>query len=277
LNAKSIKQSKERKEGLMDAALWVSKTGLDAQQMRMNVISNNLANVNTTGFKRDRAVFEDLLYQNVRQAGGQTTANTQSPTGLMLGTGVKVVATEKIAAQGNMINTQNSLDLAITGDGHFQITQQDGTLAYSRDGNFKISSTGQVVTANGALLQPPITIPNNASSVTVGLDGTVSAELNAGGGQQNLGVIQIARFINPSGLTPIGNNLMTASAASGQAQVLQPGVAGAGKINQGSLEASNVNVVEEMVNMIETQRAYEINSKSIAAVDGMLKFLNQNM
>jgi len=261
----------------MDAALWVSKTGLDAQQMRMNVISNNLANVNTTGFKRDRAVFEDLLYQNVRQAGGQTTANTQSPTGLMLGTGVKVVATEKIAAQGNMINTQNSLDLAITGDGYFQITQQDGTLAYTRDGNFKISSTGQVVTANGALLQPPITIPNNASSVTVGLDGTVSAELNAGGGQQNLGVVQIARFVNPSGLTPIGNNLMTASAASGQPQVLQPGVAGAGKINQGSLEASNVNVVEEMVNMIETQRAYEINSKSISAVDGMLKFLNQNM
>jgi flagellar basal-body rod protein FlgG len=261
----------------MDAALWVSKTGLDAQQMRMNVISNNLANVNTTGFKRDRAVFEDLLYQNVRQAGGQTTANTQSPTGLMLGTGVKVVATEKIAAQGNMINTQNSLDLAITGEGYFQITQQDGTLAYSRDGNFKISSTGQVVTANGALLQPPITIPNNSASVTVGLDGTVSAELNAGGGQQNLGVIQIARFVNPSGLTPIGNNLMTASAASGQPQVLQPGVAGAGKINQGSLEASNVNVVEEMVNMIETQRAYEINSKSISAVDGMLKFLNQNM
>jgi flagellar basal-body rod protein FlgG len=261
----------------MDAALWVSKTGLDAQQMRMNVISNNLANVNTTGFKRDRAVFEDLLYQNVRQAGGQTTANTQSPTGLMLGTGVKVVATEKIAAQGNMINTQNSLDLAITGDGYFQITQQDGTLAYTRDGNFKISSTGQVVTANGALLQPPITIPNNASSVTVGLDGTVSAELNAGGGQQNLGVIQIARFVNPSGLTPIGNNLMIGSAASGQPQVLQPGVAGAGKINQGSLEASNVNVVEEMVNMIETQRAYEINSKSISAVDGMLKFLNQNM
>jgi flagellar basal-body rod protein FlgG len=261
----------------MDAALWVSKTGLDAQQMRMNVISNNLANVNTTGFKRDRAVFEDLLYQNVRQAGGQTTANTQSPTGLMLGTGVKVVATEKIAAQGNMINTQNSLDLAITGDGYFQITQQDGTLAYTRDGNFKISSTGQVVTANGALLQPPITIPNNVASVTVGLDGTVSAELNAGGGQQNLGVIQIARFVNPSGLTPIGNNLMTASAASGQPQVLQPGVAGAGKINQGSLEASNVNVVEEMVNMIETQRAYEINSKSISAVDGMLKFLNQNM
>ena len=261
----------------MDAALWVSKTGLDAQQMRMNVISNNLANVNTTGFKRDRAVFEDLLYQNVRQAGGQTTANTQSPTGLMLGTGVKVVATEKIAAQGNMINTQNSLDLAITGDGYFQITQQDGTLAYTRDGNFKISSTGQVVTANGALLQPPITIPNNASSVTVGLDGTVSAELNAGGGQQNLGVVQIARFVNPSGLTPMGNNLMTASAASGQPQVLQPGVAGAGKINQGSLEASNVNVVEEMVNMIETQRAYEINSKSISAVDGMLKFLNQNM
>jgi flagellar basal-body rod protein FlgG len=261
----------------MDASLWVSKTGLDAQQTRMNVISNNLANVNTTGFKRDRAVFEDLLYQNIRQAGGQTTATTQAPTGLMLGTGVKVTATEKLHAQGNMINSQNPLDVAILGDGYFQIAQQDGTIAYSRDGAFKLSATGQLVTSTGFLLQPEIVIPNNASSLTVGRDGSVSVELVAGGGQQILGQIQIARFVNPSGLKPIGNNLLTATASSGVAQILQPGVNGAGILNQGSLEASNVNVVEEMVNMIETQRAYEINSKSISAVDGMLKFLNQNM
>lgn len=261
----------------MDASLWVSKTGLDAQQTRMNVISNNLANVNTTGFKRDRAIFEDLLYQNIRQAGGQTTATTQAPTGLMLGTGVKVTATEKLHAQGNMINSQNPLDVAILGDGYFQIAQQDGTIAYSRDGSFKLSATGQLVTSAGFLLQPEIVIPNNASSLTVGRDGSVSVELVAGGGQQVLGQIQIARFVNPSGLKPVGNNLLTATASSGVPQILQPGVNGAGILNQGSLEASNVNVVEEMVNMIETQRAYEINSKSISAVDGMLKFLNQNM
>ena len=261
----------------MDAALWVAKTGLDAQQMRMDVISNNLANVNTTGFKRDRAVFEDLLYQNVKQAGGQTTNNTLSPTGLMLGTGVKVVATEKLHMQGNMVNTQAPLDVAITGDGYFQIQMPDGTTSYSRDGNFKISNTGQVVTALGFPVLPALTIPNNAASVTFGRDGAVSVELVAGGGAQNIGQVQIARFVNPSGLKPIGNNLYEASQASGAAQVLQPGLNGAGTLNQGSLEASNVNVVEEMVNMIETQRAYEINSKAISAVDGMLKFLNQNV
>ncbi len=261
----------------MDASLWVSKTGLDAQQTRMNVISNNLANVNTTGFKRDRAVFEDLLYQNIRQAGGQTTATTQAPTGLMLGTGVKVTATEKLHAQGNLVNSQNPLDVAVLGDGYFQIAQQDGTIAYTRDGSFKLSATGQLVTATGFLLQPEIVIPNNASSLTIGRDGSVSVELVAGGGQQILGQIQIAKFVNPSGLKPLGNNLLAATGSSGAAQILQPGVNGAGILNQGSLEASNVNVVEEMVNMIETQRAYEINSKSISPVDGMLKFLNQNM
>ena len=213
----------------MDASLWVAKTGLDAQQTRMNVISNNLANVSTTGFKRDRAVFEDLLYQNVKQPGGQTTNNTLSPTGLMLGTGVK------------------------------------------------INNTGQVVTASGFPLLPNITIPDNTASVTFGQDGTVSAEIVAGGGSQNIGQIQIARFVNPSGLKPVGNNLFEASQASGVAQVLTPGLNGAGALKQGSLEASNVNVVEEMVNMIETQRAYEINSKAISSVDGMLKFLNQNI
>jgi flagellar basal-body rod protein FlgG len=260
----------------MDASMWVAKTGLDAQQTRMNVISNNLANVNTTGFKRDRAVFEDMLYQNVKQAGGQTDANSQAPTGLMLGTGVRVVATEKLHAQGNLVTTQNPLDLAIAGDGYFQIAKGDGTLAYTRDGGFKISATGQMVTSSGALLQPAITIPNTASSVTVGRDGTVSIEL-AAGGSQVLGQLQIARFVNPSGLQSLGQNLMKDTPASGAPQVVAPGTAGAGSLMQGSLEASNVNVVEEMVNMIETQRAYEINSKAISAVDGMLKFLNNNM
>jgi flagellar basal-body rod protein FlgG len=261
----------------MDASMWVAKTGLDAQQTRMNVISNNLANVNTTGFKRDRAVFEDLLYQNVRQAGGQTGANTQAPTGLMLGTGVRVVATEKLNMQGNMVNSQNPLDLAIAGDGHFQVTQADGTVAYTRDGNFKVSATGQLVTSNGAPLQPAITIPPTASSVTIGRDGTVSVELQGGAGQQVLGQVLLARFLNPAGLQSAGQNLLLQTPASGVPQVIPPGTAGAGTLMQGTLEASNVNVVEEMVNMIETQRAYEINSKAISAVDGMLKYINQNM
>ena len=260
----------------MDASMWVAKTGLDAQQTRMNVISNNLANVNTTGFKRDRAVFEDLLYQNIRQAGGQTSTSTQAPTGLMLGTGVRIVATEKLNVQGNMINSQNPLDVAISGEGHFQVTQPDGTTAYTRDGGFKVSATGQLVTSSGSPLSPALTIPPNASTITIGRDGTVSVELNTGG-QAVLGQIQIARFLNPAGLMAAGQNLMKETPASGAPQVLQPGVNGAGNLMQGTLEASNVNVVEEMVNMIETQRAYEINSKAISAVDGMLKYINQNM
>ena len=260
----------------MDASMWVAKTGLDAQQTRMNVIANNLANVNTSGFKRDRAIFEDLLYQNVRQPGGQTGTNTQSPTGLMLGTGVRVVATEKLHAQGNMVNTQNPLDMAIAGEGFFQIAQPDGTIAFTRDGNFKLSNAGQIVTASGAPLQPAINIPTNASTVTFGRDGTVSVEL-VGGGAQVIGQIQLARFVNPSGLEAKGQNLMKETTASGAPQVLQPGVTGAGTLMQGTLEASNVNVVEEMVNMIETQRAYEINSKAISAVDGMLKFIINNL
>ena len=261
----------------MDASLWVAKTGLDAQQTRLTVISNNLANVNTTGFKRDRAVFEDLLYQNVRQAGGQTAATTQAPTGLMLGTGTRILATEKNHAQGNMINTQNALDIAIAGEGLFQITQADGTIAYTRDGSFKISNIGQIVNSNGQPLLPAIAIPANASSITIGEDGVVSAELFAGGGAQQLGQIQIARFVNAAGLQPLGGNLYKQTLASGAPEVLNPGTQSAGKVKQGMLEASNVNVVEEMVNMIETQRAYEINSKAISAADGMLKFLNNNL
>ena len=261
----------------MDASLWVAKTGLDAQQSRMNVISNNLANVNTTGFKRDRAVFEDLLYQNIRQAGGQTGGDTQAPTGFYLGTGVRVMATEKIATQGNTITTENALDLSIAGDGYFQIAQPDGTIAYTRDGNFNLDNAGQLVTSQGQLLQPAIVIPPNASSITIGQDGTVSIELQAGGGQQILGQLQIARFINPAGLQAMGQNLLKETPASGAPVVGAPGVAGAGTVRQGTLEASNVNVVEEMVNMIETQRAYEINSKAISSVDGMLQYLNNNL
>jgi flagellar basal-body rod protein FlgG len=261
----------------MDASMWIAKTGLDAQQTRMSVIANNLANVNTTAFKRDRASFEDMLYQNLRQPGAQVGANAQAPTGLMLGTGVRIVSTEKTHTQGSLVSTKNALDLAIQGEGFFQITQADGTTAYSRDGGFKLSSTGQLVTANGAALQPAITIPANVASITVGQDGSVSVETAAGGGSQVLGQIQIARFLNSAGLQSIGQNLMKETTASGAPQVGQAGVAGAGQLMQGALEASNVNVVEEMVNMIETQRAYEINSKAISAVDGMLRFLNNNM
>ena len=261
----------------MDASMWVAKTGLDAQQTRLSVISNNLANVNTPGFKRDRAMFEDLLYQNVRQAGGQTAQTTISPTGLMIGTGTRIVATEKNHAQGNMINTQNALDIAIAGEGFFQITMPDGTISYTRDGSFKLSNVGQLVTATGNPLAPPIVIPGNASSITVGEDGTVSVEIFGGGGAQQLGQIQIARFVNAAGLTPIGGNLYKQTVASGAPQLLNPGTQAAGTLRQGMLEASNVNVVEEMVNMIETQRAYEINSKAISAADGMLRFLNNNL
>ena len=261
----------------MDASLWIAKTGLDAQQKRMSVISNNLANVNTTGFKRDRANFEDLLYQNIRQPGGATGADTLTPTGLMVGTGTRILTTEKIHAQGNMINTENALDIAIDGPGFMQITQADGTIAYTRDGAFKINAAWQVVTGHGDLLDPAIVIPDNAASISIGRDGTVTAELVAGGGQVALGQINLARFINPAGLQPMGQNLYKETAASGAPVVLVPGVEGIGFLRQGMLEASNVNVVEEMVNMIETQRAYEVNSKTISATDGMLRFLNNNL
>jgi len=261
----------------MDASMWIAKTGLDAQQTRMSVISNNLANVNTTGFKRDRANFEDMLYQKLRQPGAQNTATEQSPTGLMLGTGVRIVSTEKTHAQGSLVTTKNALDLSVQGEGFFQIAQNDGTIAYTRDGSFKLSATGQLVTSNGALLQPAITIPANVMSIAIGQDGTVSVETAAGGGTQVIGQIQLARFANPAGLQSMGQNLLKESPASGAPQVGIPGQAGTGQLMQGALEASNVNVVEEMVNMIETQRAYEINSKAISAVDGMLRFLNNNM
>ena len=260
----------------MSNAMHVAKTGLNAQNKRMQVISNNLANVNTTGFKRDRATFEDLLYQTVRRAGGQVTADAQAPTGLMLGTGTRILATQKIHAQGNLMQTQNALDLAINGQGFFQILQPDGQIAYTRDGAFNITANGDVVTHSGLLLQPAITIPQNAASITVGNDGTVSVAL-FDGTEQQIGNLQVARFVNAPGLEPLGQNLYKQTGASGPPVLLQPGLNGAGSLMQGALEASNVNVVEEMVNMIETQRAYEVNSKAISAVDGMLRFINNNL
>ncbi len=261
----------------MDASMWIAKTGLDAQQTRMAVISNNLANVNTTGFKRDRASFEDMLYQNVRQPGAQLSANAQAPTGLMLGTGVRLVATEKTHVQGSLVQTKGALDLAVQGEGFFQVTQADGSIAYTRDGAFKKSATGQVVTATGQPLFPPVLIPQNAASITVSQDGIVSVELAGGAGAQQIAQLTLARFNNPAGLQAIGQNLLRETPASGAPNPVNPGAIGAGTLAQGAVEASNVNVVEEMVNMIETQRAYEINSKAISAVDGMLKFLNNNL
>lgn len=261
----------------MEASLWVSKTGLDAQQTRMTTISNNLANVSTTGFKRDRAVFEDLLYQNIRQPGGTTGGDNQTPTGLMLGTGVRIVATEKSHSQGSMMQTDNALDLAIMGEGMFQILQPDGTLAYTRDGSFKLSSSRQLVTASGELVQPAITIPEDAESISIGNDGTVTVQPYGNAEEIEVGAIQTARFLNYAGLEPIGRNLYRPTSASGAPIAVNPGEGGSGAVMQGALESSNVNVVEEMVNMIETQRAYEVNSKAISAVDSMLRFLNQNL
>ena len=261
----------------MDASLWIAKTGLTAQQTRMQVISNNLANVNTVGFKKDRAVFEDLLYQNVMPAGGQADAQNETPTGLLLGTGTRVLATEKNHGQGNIITTENALDIAVTGEGFFAVQQADGTIAYTRDGSFKLSVEGQLVTVGGEPIIPAINIPQNTAAITIGRDGTVTAELANGGGAAQVGQIQLSRFVNTAGLQPIGRNLLQPTNASGDAIVGIPGEDGAGMLMQGSLEASNVNVVEEMVNMIETQRAYEVNSKAIAAADGMMRFLNNNL
>jgi flagellar basal-body rod protein FlgG len=261
----------------MNPALWAAKTGLDAQQTRMTVTSNNLANVNTNGFKKDRAVFEDLLYQNVRQVGASTSQDTEAPSGLQLGTGVRVVATEKNYSQGNLTQTGNSLDLAIQGRGFFQILLPDGTLAYTRDGSFQVNSQGEVVTSSGYPLQPSINIPQGTQSVTIGTDGTVSVQLAGQSTPSQVGTVQLVDFINPAGLQARGENLLMESGASGAAQAGTPGLNGLGTLAQGSLESSNVNVVEELVNMIETQRAYEMNSKAIATSDQMLQYITQTL
>jgi len=261
----------------MNKALWVAKTGLEAQQTRMSVISNNLANVNTTGFKRDRAVFEDLLYQNVRQVGAQSSQDTRLPSGMQLGTGVRTVATEKLHTLGNIVQTENSLDVAIQGRGFLQVLVPDGNIAYSRDGAFKMDETGQLVTSSGYVIQPAITIPSNATSITIGSDGVVSALTPGSTSPTQLGSIQLADFINPGGLQSIGQNLFLETASSGSPSTGTPGLNGLGSVVQGALETSNVNVVEELVNMIETQRAYEMNSKAIQTTDRMLQFVTSNL
>lgn len=261
----------------MNKAMWVAMTGLEAQQTRMSVISNNLANVNTMGFKRDRAVFEDLLYQTVRQPGAQSSQDTQLPSGMMLGTGVRTVATEKLHTQGNIVQTNNSLDVAVQGRGFLQVLMPDGSLGYTRDGALQIDSTGQLVTASGYQVQPAITIPDNAQSVTIGSDGTISVQIQGQASPTQLGTLQLADFINPAGLQPIGQNLFLETASSGSPSTGNPGLNGLGTVVQGALETSNVNVVEELVNMIEAQRAYEMNSKAISTSDRMLQFVTNNI
>lgn len=259
----------------MIRSLWISKTGLDAQQTQMDVISNNLANVSTTGFKRSRAVFEDLLYQTIRQPGAQSSQQTQIPSGLQIGTGVRPVATERIHTQGNLQLTGNQLDVAVQGAGFFQVLMPDGTTAYTRDGSFQTDSQGQLVTASGFPIQPAITIPAGTINVTIGRDGVVSVTQPGVVAPVQVGSLQLATFINPSGLMSEGENLYKETVSSGTPNTNVPGTNGAGLLNQNYVETSNVNVVEELVNMIQTQRAYEINSKAIQTSDQMLQRLSQ--
>jgi flagellar basal-body rod protein FlgG len=261
----------------MNPALWAAKTGLDAQQTRMAVTSNNLANVGTTGFKKGRAVFEDLLYQNVRQVGASTSQDTVAPTGLSLGTGVRIVATEKNFTQGSLSQTGNAYDVAVSGRGFFQVLLPDGTMGYTRDGSFKVSPQGELVTASGYTVQPGITFPDGAQSVSVGKDGVVTVQMAGQSSPTQIGSLQLFDFINPAGLQPRGENMYVETAASGTATSGTPGLNGLGTTEQGSLEASNVNVVEELVNMIETQRAYEMNSKAISTTDQMLEYITNQL
>jgi flagellar basal-body rod protein FlgG len=262
---------------MSNAALHVARTGLDAQNMRMQVIANNLANVNTTGFKRDRASFETLAYQVMQAPGAASSESTKFATGTNLGTGVQINGTAKIDTQGSLQTTSNALDMAIEGSGYFQIQMPDGRIGYTRDGNFSLSSDGTIVNTDGYQLQPQIQVPEGATQITIGTDGTVSAVTAGQTEPTELGKIEIAQFINPAGLQAEGNNLLTETASSGQPQVGAGGTDGRGNIRQGSLESSNVNIVEELVDMIETQRAYEVNSKMISSTDQMLQYVNQNI
>ena len=256
-------------------SLYIAKTGLDAQQTQLDVISNNLANVSTAGFKQSRAVFQDMLYQTVSDPGAQSSQQTQLPSGLQIGTGVKPVATVRIHTQGNLQQTGNALDVAIQGNGFFQILMPDGTTSYTRDGSFQVDAEGQVVTSSGFPLQPAITIPANATSVTISQDGLVSVSQPGSTKAATVGTIQLANFVNPAGLSSAGQNLYQETSASGTATVNAPGSSGTGTLNQGSIETSNVDVAEQLVDMIQTQRAYELNSKAITTSDQMLQALTQ--
>ena len=256
-------------------SLWISKTGMEAQQMQLDVISNNLANVSTNGFKKAHAVFEDLMYQNLRQVGSNTAEQSTLPTGLQVGLGVRTVATSRNFGQGSLQQTSNNLDVAIQGNGFFQVTMPDGTTGYTRDGSFQIDSQGRMVNANGLLVQGGITVPSNSTSLTVAANGTVSASIPGTTAPQNIGTITLASFVNPAGLEPRGQNVYTKSASSGQPNAGTAGTNGLGSVMQGYVETSNVNVVQELVSMIQTQRAYEMNSKAIQTSDQMLQKLGQ--
>ncbi len=259
----------------MIGALWTAATGMGAQQVNIDVISNNLANVNTTGFKKSRLNFQDMMYQRLKQPGTPNAQGAQVPVGVEIGHGTKVSATQKIFSKGSLQNTGNPLDLLIEGDGFLQVLRPDGTMAYTRDGSLKQDSTGRVVTSDGYPVQPEIFIPQDATEISITSDGTVSVQIAGGNQPQQLGQIQLARFSNPAGLNSGGRNLFEATSASGEPMVNNPGAAGFGTIVQGFLEMSNVQVVEEMVNMIAAQRAYEVNSKAIQAADQMLSTATQ--
>ena len=259
----------------MMRSLWISKTGMEAQQTQLDTISNNLANVSTNGYKRSHAVFEDLMYQNLRQAGANSSEQTQLPTGLQVGLGTRAVATSRNFSQGNLQQSSNALDVAVRGNGFFEIQMPDGTLGFTRDGAFQVSAQGQLVTSNGYAVQPGITIPAAAQNVTIGNDGTVSVTLPGQALPQSVGQLQLANFVNPAGLEPKGQNIYAETAASGTPNAGAPGQNGLGSVQQGFVESSNVNVVEELVAMIATQRAYELNSKAIQTSDQMLQKLGQ--
>jgi flagellar basal-body rod protein FlgG len=259
----------------MMRSLWISKTGMEAQQTQLDTISNNLANVSTNGYKRAHAVFEDLMYQNLRQAGAASSEQTTLPTGLQVGLGTRAVATSRNFSQGNLQQSGNNLDIAILGNGFFEVQMPDGTTGYTRDGSFQVNATGQLVTNNGYPVNPGITIPPDAKSVTIAADGTVSVLLPGETTPQSLGQIQIASFVNPAGLEPRGQNVYAETTASGAPNTGAPGQGGLGSLRQGFVETSNVNVVEELIGMIQTQRAYELNSKAIQTSDQMLQKLGQ--
>ncbi|OYV01708.1 MAG: flagellar basal-body rod protein FlgG [Burkholderiales bacterium PBB5] len=259
----------------MIRSLWIAKSGMEAQQTALDAVSNNLANSATNGYKRSHAVFEDLMYQNLRQAGANTAEQATLPTGLQLGLGVRPVAVSRNFSQGALQQTNNPLDLAVNGQGFFQIAMPDGTTAYTRDGSFKQNAQGQIVTNNGYVLQPGITVPAGAQSITVNTDGTVEATLQGQAAPQALGQIQLANFVNPAGLEPRGENLYGETAASGTPAAGAPKSGGLGSLSGGFVENSNVNVVEELVTMIQTQRAYEMNSKAVSTSDQMLSKLAQ--
>ena len=256
-------------------SLWISKTGMEAQQLQLDNISHNLANVATTGSKKSHAEFEDLIYQNLRQSGSASSDQTQLPNGLQVGLGVRPVATARDFTQGSLQQTGNTLDVAISGNGFLQVTMPDGTTGYTRDGSLKLDANGQVVTNNGYVVQPGITFPPNAQSISIAADGTVTATLPGTPTPSTLGQLQLANFANPAGLDPKGENLYAETASSGSPSTAAPGTNGLGRLQQGFLETSNVNVVEELVSMISTQRAYELNSKAIQTSDQMLQRLGQ--